>query len=104
MRMTKKLLTIAFSALLMVGVPVTAHAGSAIEIIENDFQDITIIVNGNDLHVANAQGETIQIYNVAGVCVQTIKVDSPDKHVTLDLSKGCYIVKVGKTVRKISIK
>ena len=102
--MTKKLLTIACSAILLTGVPITTYAGSAIEIIENDFQDITIIVNGNDLYVANAQGETVQIYNVAGVCVQTVKIDSPDKHITLDLSKGCYIVKVGKTVRKISVK
>ena len=102
--MTKKLLTIAFSTFLLMGIPMIMQAGNAIEIIENDFQDITIVVNGNDLHVANAQGETIQIYNVAGVCVQTIKVESPDKHITLDLSKGCYIVKVGKTVRKISIK
>lgn len=89
---------------MMTGAPVNVQAGNAIEIIENDFQDITLTVEGNDLHVTNAQGETIYIYNVAGVCVQSFKVEGPDKHFNLDLSKGCYIVKVGKTVRKISIK
>lgn len=104
--MTKTLLSIAFSALMLVGVPLTAQAGHAIEIIEieNDLQQVAIAIDGTDLHVVNAQGETLQIYNVAGVCVETIKVDGDDKHYNLELSKGCYIVKVGKVVRKISIK
>lgn len=106
MRMTKTLLSIVFSAMLFVGSPLTSHAGNAIEIIEieNDLQDVTVTIDGNDLHVVNALGETLQIYNVAGVCVETIKVDGDDKHYNLDLAKGCYIVKVGKIVRKISIK
>ena len=43
------------------------------------------------------------IYNVAGVCVMTLRVDSNDKRFDLNLAKGCYIVKVGRTVRKVSI-
>ena len=45
----------------------------------------------------------MQIYNVAGVRVMTVKIDSSDKTYNLNLPKGCYIVKVGKIVRKISI-
>ncbi|MBQ8047456.1 MAG: T9SS type A sorting domain-containing protein [Prevotella sp.] len=102
--MTKTLLTIVFSSVLLLGNPMTMQAGNAIEIIENDFQEISITVEGNVLHVTGAQGEVVKIYNVAGVCVQNYKVDGPDKYINLDLTKGCYIVKVGKTVRKISIK
>ena len=40
---------------------------------------------------------------VAGVCVMTLRVDSNDKRFDLNLAKGCYIVKVGRTVRKVSI-
>ena len=32
------------------------------------------------------------------------RIDSYDKVIDLNLSKGCYIVKVGKTARKISIR
>ena len=56
------------------------------------------------LHVTGANGQTIQIYNVAGVMVKSIKVEGNDRHYELNLGKGCYIVKVGKTVRKVSIK
>ena len=33
-----------------------------------------------------------------------VKVDSSEKSYPLNLPKGCYIVKVGKVVRKISIR
>ena len=41
---------------------------------------------------------------MAGVKVMSIKVEGQDKKYELNLPKGCYIVKVGKTVRKISIR
>ena len=44
------------------------------------------------------------MYNVAGVLIKSFKIDTADKRLDLNLPKGCYIVKVGKTVRKISIK
>jgi hypothetical protein len=44
------------------------------------------------------------IYNVAGVRVMSLKIEGADKLIDLNLPKGCYIVKVGKVVRKISIK
>ena len=48
--------------------------------------------------------EMLQIYNVTGVCVMSLRVDGQDKRYNLNLPKGCYIVKVGKVVRKISIR
>ncbi len=90
------------SALLM-GMPSMMQANSAVEIIDNDFDNITISVHGNVLRVVNANGLLLQIYNVAGVRVSNFKVEGSDRSYTLNLKHGCYIVKVGKTVRKISI-
>ncbi len=87
------------------GAPVSASAVPAIEIIDNDMQTITISVSDESvLHVTGAAGQTLYVYNVTGVRVMSIKVDGSDKSYTLNLPKGCYIVKVGKVVRKISIR
>ncbi len=102
--MKRKLLVIPFAIALLLSIPSVSYAETAIEIIDNDYQEIMISVNASKLHVTGASGETLYIYNVAGVCVMSIKVDSADRYYDLSLSRGCYIVKVGKTVRKISIK
>lgn len=61
------------------------------------------VVNGNSVRVQNATGGTMEIYNITGVRIATYKIDAPDKTFNPGLSRGCYIVKIGKTVRKISI-
>jgi len=102
--MLKGLLKIAFASMLLFGMPTIVSAVPSIEIIDNDFQDITISIQGNTLHITGANGETLKIYNVAGVMVQTIKIEGADKHYDLNLPKGCYILKVGKVVRKVSVR
>lgn len=102
--MTRKLLTMLFSAALVLGVPTLSYAVSAVEIIDNELQTINISVTESTLHVTGASGQMLFIYNVAGVRVMSLKVEGADKHFELNLPKGCYIVKVGKVVRKISIK
>lgn len=105
--MIKNLHTLFLSATLAFSVPVISVAEPMIEIV--DFMDIetqgvVISVDQNVLHVSGAAGQTMYIYNVAGVCVSTIKVDGDEKRFDLNLQKGCYIVKIGKVVRKISIR
>lgn len=83
----------------------TLSATSAVEIVDNDFQAVAISVNSESvLRVTGAAGETLYIYNVTGVRVMSVKVDGADKSYNLNLPKGCYIVKVGKVARKISIR
>jgi hypothetical protein len=36
--------------------------------------------------------------------VAEYEIDAPVQRVELNLSKGCYILKVGKVVRKVSIR
>ena len=48
-------------------------------------------------------GKVLYIYDVTGICVMTLRIDNNDKRFELNLAKGCYIVKVGKVVRKIYV-
>ena len=80
------------------------HASNAVEILENEQQTITINVRESAVQIAGANGETLYVYNVAGVRIKSIKIDGDDKRFELNLPKGCYILKVGKTVRKISVR
>lgn len=71
---------------------------------EVELSAVQMNVNGSQVHIQGAVGKTLDIYNVAGVRVATFKIDSEDKTLNLNLTKGCYILKVGKVVRKISIR
>lgn len=103
-RMIKKILLVSMAMMMFFGMPSISRAETSIEIIDNDYQTVTISVQESVLHVTGANGQTLQIFNVAGVMVKSIKVEGNDRHYELNLNKGCYIVKVGKTVRKVSIK
>ncbi len=72
--------------------------------LDEEINPITISVSGTQVHVTNAAGQVLEIYNLAGVRVATFKIDSDDKTVNINLNKGCYILKVDKVVRKVSIK
>lgn len=91
---------------LMVAVltPFEAKAEPGIIIIEQDQVPVIVMEGETTVRVQNANGQVMYIYNVAGVCVQTIRIEGQDKRIELNFAKGCYIIKVGKTVRKISAK
>lgn len=103
--MKKKIFaSIVLAGMMAVGVPTMASAEASVLIIEQESQRITVSVSGSVLRVSGADGEVLHIYNVTGVRVMSIKVDGYKKSYTLNLPKGCYIVKIGKTVRKITIR
>lgn len=104
--MMKYILTTIMMALLTLCAPVQVRANAAIEIIENDLQltAANITVNGGTIRVSGANGKTMYVYNLAGVRIHSIKVEGADRTYDLNLSKGCYIIKVGTTVRKVSLK
>lgn len=104
-RMIKNILFTLVLALGMAGYATNAAAsGMGVEIVEAELQDITVYVSGSTLHVSGAAGLNLYIYNITGVRVMSLKVDGSDKSYELNLAKGCYIVKVGNVVRKISIR
>lgn len=72
--------------------------------IETSIPATAITVNGNTVKVSNTNGEDIEVFNLTGTKVTTIKTDAPGKTFTINLPKGCYLLKIGKVVRKISIR
>ncbi len=99
-------------ALGMMSSSVMANVMPAVEIIENDYDgqkggiSLRVITEGNGqtyIRVINATNQTILIYDISGAPIKKIKVDGADKTYELVLRKGCYIVKVGNVVRKVSV-
>lgn len=66
--------------------------------------DTAISVEGNIVTVSGAQGEKLQVVSLTGRLVAEFDITAPVQRVELNLSKGCYILKVGKLVRKVSIR
>lgn len=98
----KKMLLILLSAVLL-GAPVSAYAFTGHEGIEQPSSNISIEIKNKEIRVSGANGKKIEIYNLTGVSISTILIESNDATCPLNLPKGCYILKVGKVVRKISI-
>lgn len=68
-----------------------------------EVSDVAFTLTNKDLRVQNAESQILKIYNVTGICVATYRIDSNDKTFSLTLPKACYILKVGKVARKISL-
>lgn len=64
----------------------------------------TINVDGNTVSIIGASGMTLEVVSLTGRAVASYKVESPAQRFELNLPKGCYILKVGKTVRKVTVK
>ena len=47
-----------------------------------------LTINGSNIRVQNAQGETLEIYNITGLRVLSRKIDRYDFTVSLKLPKG----------------
>lgn len=75
------------------------------QLLQEEEQLMNLTVSGNSVHVQNAvPGNTLEVYNVLGIKVHSVKLDAADKTITLNLPKGCYILKIENIVRKIAIK
>ena len=88
---------------MLLAAPNTVLAEGEQEVIENTLSDVTLRVANNKVRVSGANGQVMEIFNLTGVKVATIRIESGDKSYNLNLPQGCYILKVGKIVRKISI-
>ncbi len=94
------------------GTPSVTRAAVAVEITETDYDSlkgnatVRLVSDGDGqakIRVTNANGLTLLVYDVSGAPVKKVKVEGQDRVFELNLKKGCYIVKVGNVVRKISI-
>ena len=106
MRMIKRLLILNFILAAFWLVPVNVSAAPAyfagvMELI--DEQDVDVVYSEGSLTVTGAEGCVLQIITVTGNVVMNKRIDSPEQKIELNIPKGCYILKVGKVVRKIQL-
>ena len=104
--MTKRLLIFSLTMSLMLTTPAMIKAAEvemtpAEQTME---EDISITVNGQCVTISGAQGRTLEVVSLTGRCVMTVKIDSPSQRIELNVPKGCYILKIGKVVRKVAIR
>lgn len=90
--------------LVLVFTPAFATETTENDGIEASISTVSIAVSGNTVKVSGTNGEDIEIFNLTGTKVTTIKTDTSGKTFSATLPKGCYLVKIGKVVRKISIR
>ena len=98
----RKLYIIALSLFLVGTMPYAAIAQTDGEV-ETELNSVSLTIRDSKVHVTNAEGKNLEIYNITGVRVSLIRIDNNDKQINLNLSRGCYILKVGKVVRKVTI-
>lgn len=65
--------------------------------------DVKISVEDNQVHILGAQGLVLEVFDITGKKVAAYRIDANEKTIKLSLNKGCYILRVGKTARKISL-
>ncbi|MBR1449490.1 MAG: T9SS type A sorting domain-containing protein [Prevotella sp.] len=104
--MQKKILLFVAAGMLTFSAPAMAmnmvsEMGVAEQIEENA---PVITVHGSSVSVNGGNGETLEIVSLTGKAVASYKIEYPNQRFELNLPKGCYILKVGKTVRKVTIK
>lgn len=66
-------------------------------------QEINVTASGNSLRVVGAAKLTLSVYYLTGTRAAVFSLESDDQTVSTNLSKGVYLVKVGKFVRKITL-
>ncbi len=65
---------------------------------------IKFTVEGNSVSVNGASGMVLEVISLTGRQVATYKVEGPAQRIELNIPKGCYILKIGKVVRKVTIR
>lgn len=98
----KKLFIITL-CLTMAFAPLSVYAETEREGIEASASGVQLTVSDGNVHIVGANGMMMEIFNLTGAKVATIRIDANDKTFALNLTKGCYLIKVGKIVRKISV-
>lgn len=103
--MAKRILTYFLFALTLCFTPVFAENATArIELNDTDTQSIKIEQMGDVVYITGATGKVAYVYNLIGMVMTTIRIDSPEKKIDLShLKKGIYPVKVGNVSKKIHV-
>ena len=104
--MTKRLLIFSFIAAFTLMTPQAVKAGEAeMPAVEQTInEDVVIKVSGQTVTVSGAQGQVLEVISLTGRCVTSIKIQDPVQRIDLNVPKGCYILKIGKVARKVTVR
>ena len=101
--MIKKLLILSLS-LILLNVPSVIAQDIQKTQIENEQLPVTVSVVGSTINVKNAQNLVMEVYDITGKKVASIRIESNDKTYELSVPRGCYIIKIGSMARKVYLK
>lgn len=75
-------------------------------LVEQETKDpIVLSVNGNEVSIKNLiVGDCVEVYDVLGVKISTVRIDTPSRLVKIKLPKGYYIFKIRNMVRKVVVR
>lgn len=79
------------------------NPGGPVAVVAPETQEISISVSGTNVRVVGANKMTLTIYNLTGTKAASFQIESDDQTINTGLSKGVYLLKVGKVVRKVSL-
>ncbi len=85
--------------------PLTVDLMTDTEELSQNYAEATLSVqiSGRTIRVIHGQGRTLQVYSITGAKVFATTIDSNDKTLSLNLSRGWYIVKIEDVTRKIAL-
>lgn len=106
--MIRRLLLTTFATAVLGLVPVSAGAAAmyspAVEAALQQDQEVSISYIDGILYVNGAENQKLEVVSLTGNKVMQTRIESPAQKIELNLPKGCYIVKIGDVVRKISVR
>ena len=63
--------------------------------------EVSLQVKGRSVQVVGAMNGTLEVFDITGKCVMSVRIDSNDKTLTLGMRQGWYIIRVEKVTRKV---
>lgn len=95
-----------YTLILALAAPATVATASEMAMPEMaaEQQEPVVSVSQSTVIVSGAAGQTLEVVSLTGKCLMTVRIDSPSQRIELNIAKGCYIIKVGKVARKVTIR
>lgn len=71
----------------------------------NEASNFTLSIQrgGIQVHTTACQGQTLRVYDIVGKLKCEVAIDSNDKTIHVNLSKGIYLINIGQITRRVNI-
>ena len=104
--MKRRIIAVACAAILCLGGSAFAmNMVMEMGVAEQTEEQVPVIgIEDNVVTIQWASGMTLEIVSLTGRAIASHKIESPSQRIELNLPKGCYILKVGKVVRKVTVR